>query len=42
MRLPSVFHNSERFSEVQIGMVGVPWDGGTTKRSSARHRPRQL
>lgn len=26
----------------QIGLVGVPWDGGTTNRPGARHGPRQL
>ena len=28
--------------EVQIGLIGVPWDGGTTNRPGARHGPRQL
>lgn len=27
---------------VQIGLVGVPWDGGTTNRPGARHGPRQM
>jgi len=27
---------------VQIALVGVPWDGGTTNRPGARHGPRQL
>jgi guanidinopropionase len=28
--------------EVQIGLIGVPWDGGTTNRPGPRHGPRQL
>ncbi len=31
-----------RFSDVQIGLVGVPWDAGTTNRPGPRHGPRQL
>lgn len=42
MRLPSILPVSDRFSEVEIGLVGVPWDGGTTNRPGARHGPRQL
>jgi guanidinopropionase len=42
MRLPVVPPDAERFSDVQIGLVGVPWDGGTTNRPGARHGPRQL
>ena len=42
MRLPMVDLDSERANEVQIGLVGVPWDGGTTNRPGARHGPRQL
>jgi len=26
----------------EIGLIGVPWDGGTTNRAGARHGPRQL
>lgn len=25
-----------------IGLIGVPWDGGTTNRAGARHGPRQI
>jgi len=32
----------EAASEVEIGIIGVPWDGGTTNRPGARHAPRQL
>ena len=30
------------FGEVQIGLIGAPWDGGTTNRPGPRHGPRQL
>ncbi|NNK66381.1 MAG: agmatinase, partial [Rhodobacteraceae bacterium] len=42
MRLPHVPPASERFADVQIGVIGVPWDGGTTNRPGPRHGPRQL
>ncbi|SFQ01539.1 guanidinopropionase [Roseivivax halotolerans] len=42
MRLPHVPPGHPRFSEVQIGLVGVPWDSGTTNRPGPRHGPRQL
>ena len=42
MRLPCMTPDHPRYSEVQIGLVGVPWDGGTTNRPGARHGPRQL
>jgi len=29
-------------SKVDIGIVGVPWDGGTTNRPGARHGPREI
>ena len=32
----------EDADDVEIGLVGVPWDGGTTTRPGARHGPRQL
>ncbi|MBV8392447.1 MAG: agmatinase [Alphaproteobacteria bacterium] len=38
MRLP-LFRNP---GDVEIGMIGVPWDGGTTNRPGARHGPRQM
>lgn len=40
MRLP--LRTPADASEVEIGLVGVPWDGGTTNRAGARHGPRQL
>ncbi|QAX30946.1 agmatinase [Leisingera sp. NJS204] len=42
MRLPLLTPEHPRFSDVQMGLVGVPWDGGTTNRPGARHGPRQL
>ena len=38
MRLPVV----TEFSTIDIGLVGVPWDGGTTNRPGARHGPREI
>ncbi|SDH89088.1 agmatinase [Alloyangia pacifica] len=42
MRLPLVQPDHARFEEVEIGLVGVPWDSGTTNRPGPRHGPRQL
>ena len=42
MRLPHVPPGHPRLGEVQIGIVGAPWDSGTTNRPGARHGPRQL
>ena len=42
MRLPHVPFAHERFGEVEIGLIGAPWDGGTTNRPGPRHGPRQL
>ena len=42
MRLPSITQDHPRYGDVQIGLVGVPWDGGTTNRPGARHGPRQM
>ena len=38
MRLPHVADPAG----VEIGLIGVPWDGGTTNRAGARHGPRQI
>jgi guanidinopropionase len=27
---------------IDIGLIGVPWDGGTTNRAGARHGPREI
>ncbi len=40
MRLPHV--PVDEATEVQIGLIGVPWDGGTTNRPGARHGPREI
>src|SRR6478752_1532419 len=29
-------------ADLEIAMIGVPWDGGTTNRPGARHGPRQM
>ncbi|KAA9008938.1 agmatinase [Histidinibacterium aquaticum] len=42
MRLPHVPPGHEKYAEVEIGIVGLPWDGGTTNRPGARHGPRAL
>jgi guanidinopropionase len=42
MRLPYVPPDHARFADVRIGLVGVPWDSGTTNRPGPRHGPRQL
>lgn len=42
MRLPILDLDHERISDVELGLVGIPWDGGTTNRPGARHGPRQL
>ena len=42
MRLPAVTPDHARYRDVQLGLVGVPWDGGTTNRPGARHGPRHL
>ena len=39
-RLPHV--TLDVASEIDIGIVGIPWDGGTTNRPGARHAPRQI
>jgi guanidinopropionase len=40
MRLPHVA--LEDAGDVDIGLIGVPWDGGTTNRPGPRHGPRQM
>ena len=42
MRLPHVPLGDPRISEVHVGLIGAPWDGGTTNRPGPRHGPRQL
>ena len=38
MRLPYV----DDPDGIDIGLIGVPWDGGTTNRAGARHGPREI
>jgi guanidinopropionase len=42
MRLPQIEPRAAKAQGVEIGLVGVPWDGGTTNRPGARHGPRQM
>jgi guanidinopropionase len=42
LRLPYLDFDHQAFSQVEIGLVGIPWDGGTTNRAGARHGPRQV
>lgn len=43
MRLPHVpLEDLAAVGDVDIGLIGVPWDGGTTNRAGARHGPRQI
>ncbi|MEP3047607.1 MAG: agmatinase [Roseibium sp.] len=42
MRLPHIELDDAKLSDVQIGLIGAPWDGGTTNRPGPRHGPRQL
>ncbi len=42
MRLPHFAHDTAGAEGVEIGLIGVPWDSGTTNRPGARHGPRQL
>jgi guanidinopropionase len=39
-RLPHVL--PDRADDIDIGIVGVPWDGGTSNRPGPRHGPRQM
>jgi guanidinopropionase len=42
MRLPHILPEDDAADRVDIGLIGVPWDGGTTNRAGARHGPRQM
>ncbi len=42
MRLPHIPLDNPDLPEVDIGLIGVPWDSGTTNRPGPRHGPRQL
>ena len=40
MRLPHIPLDDPRLSDVHVGLIGAPWDGGTTNRPGPRHGPR--
>ena len=42
--IPTFFRlpHTMRLDEVDIGLVGVPFDGGVTNRTGARHGPRDI
>jgi guanidinopropionase len=40
MRLPYV--PLEQAADIDIGLIGIPWDAGATNRAGARHGPRQV
>ena len=42
MRLPHLGPDHPRLAEVQIGIVGLPFDGAVSNRPGARHGPRAL
>lgn len=42
MRLPHIGLDDPRLPQVQVGLIGAPWDGGTTNRPGPRHGPRAL
>lgn len=42
MRLPYVKAGDGLYEKTEVGLVGIPWDGGTTNRPGARHGPRQV
>ena len=42
MRLPHVPLGDPRIGEVEVGLIGAPFDTGTTNRPGARHGPRQV
>ncbi|WP_102107801.1 agmatinase [Oceaniglobus roseus] len=42
MRLPILGPDHPRLGEVDVGLYGMPWDGGTSNRPGARHGPRAL
>jgi guanidinopropionase len=42
MRLPHIGLDDARLSQVDLGLIGIPWDSGTTNRPGPRHGPRQL
>ena len=37
MRLPNLGLDDPKLAQVDIGLIGVPWDSGTTNRPGPRH-----
>ena len=33
---------SEQWSDIDVGLIGIPFDGGVTNRTGARHGPREI
>lgn len=42
MRLPVLGLDAPELTDVDLGLIGVPWDAGTTNRPGPRHGPRQI
>ena len=42
MRLPNISLQDPKIGDVDVGLIGIPWDSGTTNRPGPRHGPRQL
>ena len=42
MRLPFIGPDDPRRAEVEVGLIGLPWDGATSNRPGARHGPRAV
>ena len=42
LRLPHLPPGHPRRREAEVGIVGMPWDGGTSNRPGARHGPRAV
>jgi hypothetical protein len=42
MRLPHVPPDHPRRKDVEVGLIGLPFDGGTSNRPGPRHGPRAL
>ncbi len=42
MRLPQVDLEDQSIKNVDFGLIGIPWDSGTTNRPGPRHGPRQI
>src|SRR5262249_60291727 len=42
--IPTFFRvrHTEQLGEIDVGIIGVPFDGGVTNRTGARHGPREI